>query len=72
MDKFEKMAKEARITEGASDLKYADGTPAGPLWYFVFEGVEDAPCTMLGEHAPTSEEAIPLVAKRLKELANEA
>lgn len=42
-----------------------------PLWRFDFSLVDEAPCSAMGEHAPTVEEAIPLVAERLRLLVVE-
>lgn len=42
-----------------------------PLWSFDFSLVDGAPCSAMGEHAATVEEAIPLVAERLRLLIEE-
>lgn len=71
---FNAMAKQAKVTGGEllpptdNDTKEAKNLKKLPIWYFDFSAVEGAPCSMMGEHAKTAEEAVPLVAKRLGEL----
>jgi hypothetical protein len=71
---YEDIASKATITPGEqppilkTDSKEIKELKKVPLWYFDFSKVDDTPISFMGEHAPTPEEAIPLVAERLRAL----